>query len=123
MSYSLKNFLSADLTQAITLYKQTSRMNIMRNIPEATLHLIGHFKAAIDEANFTKPDPLIAQIYHIKKIFVRSSNLYRPDFCKDNYLAHKGNFMRIASVQYNRMNGISCCICYDIDIIKENLSL
>ena len=111
------------LDDAITLYRSVIHTQNIRSKKERRLEVIGHFKAAIDEAQFSKPDPLIAQIHHIKKIFIRASNHFRHEFNKENYIGHQEQILRIASVRYNRLTGMSCCICYDIDPQSEHLHL
>lgn len=116
MNLTITSISSDDLKLPITLCRLISDLDIIRNIPRPTLEIIGHFKAAIDEANITiSDDNIFSNIYSLKKIFVRVSDFYRQAFIKNNYIRFNGTLMKIASVQYNRINGISCCMCYDVD--------
>jgi hypothetical protein len=114
MPLTISNICSDDLREQITLYRPTDYIDIIRNIPKKTLDIVGHFKAAIEENNFTTPPDFVAKIYSLKKIFIRVSSLYRSDFIKSNYIRHKGQLMRIASVNYHRITGVTCCLCYDV---------
>jgi hypothetical protein len=114
MPLSIHTLHSDDLKEQITLYRPTDYIDIIRNIPRKTLDIIGLFKAAIEENNVTTPADITAQIYSIKRIFLRVSSFYRGDFIKNNYIRHKGQLMRISSTQYNRITGVTCLMCYDV---------
>lgn len=115
MTLSTTAIHSDDLTQSITLYRMITSVDTLRNIGRPTLDLIGTFKAAIEDSSFTKPDNPVAEIYSLKRIFVRVSDFYRLRFIKNNYIKHNDNLMRIASATYNRISGILCCTCYDVE--------
>jgi hypothetical protein len=114
MSLSINTIHSDDLKEQISLHTISTYIDIIRNAPRTTLDIIGHFKAAIEFQNITKPDDMVAQIYSLKKVFIRVSSFYRHNFVKDNYIRHKGQLMRIASVNYHRITGVTCCMCYDV---------
>jgi hypothetical protein len=115
MTVSTTSIHSDDLTESITLYRMMTGIDPLRNTQKPTLEIIGVFKAAIEDSSFTKPDNSVAEIYSLKRIFVRVSDFYRLKFIKNNYIKHHDNLMRIASATYNRMTGILCCVCYDVD--------
>ncbi len=115
MTLSTTSIHSDDLTQSITLYRMIIGVDPLRNTPQPTLDIIGVFKAAVEDSSFTKPDNPVAEIYSLKRIFVRVSDFYRLKFIKNNYIKYNNTLMRIASATYNRISGILCCVCYDVN--------
>ena len=115
MTLSPTSLHSDDLKEPITLYRLISQTDIIRNIQKPALEMVGFFKAAIEDNPLFKPDDSVADIYSIKKIFVRVSNFYRQAFIRNNYIRYKGTLMRIASTNYYRLSGVSVCMCYNVD--------
>ncbi len=115
MTLSITSIHSDDLTESITLCRMIIGVDPLRNTGQPTLEIIGVFKAAVEDSSFTKPDNPVAEIYSLKRIFVRVSDFYRLKFIKNNYIKHDDNLMRIASATYNRISGILCCVCYDVN--------
>lgn len=103
-----------DFKHTISLYRPITETDPLRSIGQASLELIGTFKAAIEPISFTQPQDQIAQIYYLHKIHLRVSSFYRYEFIKNNIIEHNTNYMRIASVIYDRMTGITTLQCYDI---------
>jgi hypothetical protein len=117
------SFKITDFNQSISVYQKTLQTDTIRSIKHNVLTVVAHFKAMIDEPFYTKPETLIADIYHIKHVYVRVSNFYRPIFKKNNYIKHQESFLRIASVHYNFHNGMMCCVCYDSDPLIQGISV